>query len=181
MTTDLAARKYDVLGPLNDERDFSSQFGSLTLGYRIGGSAYATVTGYANRRDFRLAQTSAGINQDATTVGGRVGIDLKPGGTIEGQASVGLFRLNFKDPTLSSRSGLSAEAAIIYRPRRQGLQSRSALLQAMLRLSGSARPHVTTKGSISPSSRKPGTIFTARLASVFASPNLSDPASRNGR
>lgn len=116
---DAAARKYNVLGFSNSERDFTSLLGSLTLGYSIGSRIYGTVTGYINDRNFRLPVTSAGVNQDATTVGGRLGLETKGEGIIQGRAAIGLFRLNPADPTLDSRSGLSADVSMIVRPQKR--------------------------------------------------------------
>jgi len=116
---DAAVRKYDVLGAQNAERDFTSFFGSLGVGHRVGNMLYGTLTGYINRRDFRLPITSAGVDQDATTIGGRLGIATKGEGLIQGRAAVGVFRLNPGDPTLDSRTGLSADVSLILRPQRR--------------------------------------------------------------
>ena len=116
---DAAVRKFDVLGAANAERDFTSLSGAVTVGMRIGPQFYGTATGFVNRRDFRLAFTSAGVDQDATTYGARLGIESRGSGIVEGRAAVGLFRLNPGDPTLASRTGVSADIALIFRPQRR--------------------------------------------------------------
>lgn len=119
LSSDLAWRKYDFLGAANARRDFTSQFGSVTLGRSVGSRYYATATAYVTHRDFRLPITPLGGNQDQTTIGGRVGLATKDRGTIEGRASVGMFRLNPADPAQQSRTGLSADVSLTVRPQRR--------------------------------------------------------------
>ncbi|WP_428630640.1 outer membrane beta-barrel protein [Sphingopyxis sp.] len=119
VAADTAVRKYDVLGLSNSERDFTSLIGSLTLGYSVSSQVYGTVTGYVNNRNFRLPVTIAGFDQDATTIGGRLGFSTKGEGLVQGRVGIGLFRLNPSDPTLDGRSGLSADVSLIVRPRRR--------------------------------------------------------------
>lgn len=116
---DGAVRKYDSLGAINAERDFTSLAGALTAGVAIGAQLYGTATAFVNQRDFRLTVTSAGVDQDATTYGGRLGIETRGTGIVEGRAALGMFRLNPSDPALASRTGFSADVALIFRPQRR--------------------------------------------------------------
>ena len=107
---------YNVLSRAEAERDFTSYIGQAGLGYRLGGSVYGTLTGFISRRDARLAVDNGGINRDATTYGGRVGVQIDPGGLIEGSAGVGVFRLDPDASVLPGRTGVSVEASLTYRP-----------------------------------------------------------------
>lgn len=119
ISTEAAWRKYDFLGASNDVRDFSSLFGSATVGLSVGARFYGTATAYVTHRDFRLPLPPTNSNQDETTIGGRLGIATRDKGFIEGRASVGVFRLNPADPLEASRTGLSADVALILRPQRR--------------------------------------------------------------
>ena len=114
-----AVNRYNVLARSESDRDFTAYLGQMVLGYRLNGSTFATVTGFVSRRDARLAVDSAGINRDATTYGGRVGVQIDPGGLIEGTAGVGVFRLDPSDSALPGRTGVSVEASLTYRPARR--------------------------------------------------------------
>nr|WP_247718113.1 outer membrane beta-barrel protein [Qipengyuania proteolytica] len=109
--------KFDALAASDANRDFRSYGGDATVGFRIGGAVFATATGFVNRREFRLSTTTAGIERDSTTIGGRVGLDIEPGGLVQGNISVGVFRNNPDDPSLDAQSGLSLAGNLIYRPR----------------------------------------------------------------
>lgn len=118
-SADVAVRKFDFLGSSNDLRDFNSLFGSVTIGRAVGTKFYGTVTTYVTHRDFRLLLPVTNSNQDETTVGARVGVATRDRGILEGRASVGMFRLNPADPLEKSRSGLSADFALIFRPQQR--------------------------------------------------------------
>jgi hypothetical protein len=118
-TADVAWRKYDVLGPTNAQRDFTSYAGSLTIGRAISSRLYGTLTGFTTFRDFNLPVRSTGLSQSETTIGGRVGVATRERGIIEGRAQIGLFRLNPADPTKKGRSGLSADISLTLRPQRR--------------------------------------------------------------
>lgn len=122
---DLRARaaKFDALSPIDDDRDFTSYSGSATLGMRIAGSVFMTATGFANRREFRLGLDPLGLERDSTTIGGRLGVDIAPGGLFEGSLSAGIFRFQPDEPTFDDRTGLSLAANLVYRP-----QQRTALI-----------------------------------------------------
>lgn len=118
-STEAAYRKFDTLGASNDVRDFESLFGSLTLGRAVGIKLYGTGTVYVTHRDFRKLALPLNTDQDETTIGGRLGVRTRDTGLIEGRASVGMFKLNPHDPAEKSRSGLSADVSVTFRPQRR--------------------------------------------------------------
>jgi hypothetical protein len=119
LNAEFATRKYDVLGPQNGERDFTSYSGSVTVGTAVGSRFYATATAFSTHRDFVLPVRSTGLSQNETTFGGRLGIATRERGLIEGRAQIGLFRLNPVNPTQKSRTGLSADVSLTLRPQRR--------------------------------------------------------------
>ncbi|WP_084465839.1 outer membrane beta-barrel protein [Sphingobium quisquiliarum] len=73
------------------------------------------VEGFVSKRDYRI--TPPGFpNRDSTTYGGRVGVSIDPGGTVRGEAAVGLYHFNPKDPLIEARTRLSAQASLTYSP-----------------------------------------------------------------
>jgi hypothetical protein len=119
LAADLELRETDARSPLDAERDFTSYAGSLTGGVRVGTMVFATVSGFASKRDFRISRTPADVRRDTTTYGARAGLSFDPGGLIEGDISVGVFSLDPADPDLDERTGFSATGLISYRPQRR--------------------------------------------------------------
>lgn len=113
------ANKYNALSVVDADRDFSSYSGSATVGMRVGGSIFATVTGFVNRRDFRLESDILGQDRNSTTWGARAGFDIAPGGLVEGSLSAGIFRFEPDEPTFDNRTGLSLAGNVVYRPQRR--------------------------------------------------------------
>ena len=118
LSSDVAWRKYDFLGPANDQRDFTSQFGSVTVGRSIGSRLYGTATAFVTNRDFKIP-LATGVSQDETTIGGRIGVATKERGIVEGRATIGLFKLNPADPLQKSRTGVSTDISLTYRPQQR--------------------------------------------------------------
>jgi hypothetical protein len=119
LTADFAVRRFDVLGAQNAQRDFTSFNGILTVGTAVGSRLYATATAFSTHRKFVISAPSTGLSQNETTFGGRLGIATRERGAIEGKAQIGLFRLNPQDPTQKSRTGLSADISMTFRPQRR--------------------------------------------------------------
>ena len=113
------ARNFNALAARDLGRDFTAYTGQTTVGMRLGGSVYGTVTGFVSRRDFKAGIATIGVNRDATTYGGRVGFEVDSGGLLEGRANAGVFRFEPDDASLSPHSGLSVDASLTYRPRRR--------------------------------------------------------------
>ncbi|WNO54199.1 outer membrane beta-barrel protein [Stakelama saccharophila] len=113
------ATQVDYLASRDRDRDLSIYSAQAAAGYYLTGTVRAVVNGFYNRRDFRLATDFTGINRDADTFGVRAGVSLADTGFVRGEATVGVFRSNPDDPSLPSRTGLSAEASISYLPTRR--------------------------------------------------------------
>jgi hypothetical protein len=79
----------------------------------------ATATGFINVRNYRIKSNATLTDRDTKTYGARLGVEFNPGGLFSGNISAGIFKLNHDDPTLSSRTGLSAAGEVTYRPSRR--------------------------------------------------------------
>lgn len=114
-----AARKNDALAAEDADRDFTTYLGRGTVGYRVSGTVSATATGFINVRNYRIKSNATLTDRDTKTYGARLGVEFNPGGLFSGNISAGIFKLNHDDPTLSSRTGLSAAGEVTYRPSRR--------------------------------------------------------------
>lgn len=113
------ASRINYLSAIDDDRDLDIFVGRASASYQISGSVRAVAIGFINQRDFRLAKDYSGINRDATTYGARAGLRFGDTGFLRGEATVGIFHLSPKDPTLPGHNGVSVEAALAYLPRRR--------------------------------------------------------------
>lgn len=109
----------DAVSPLDDDRDFETFSGRATVGYRVSGPVFATVTGFANVRDFRLEGTLTDPDRDATTYGGQLGLTIVESERLSGRVRLGAFRFDPEDPTLDARTGFSVDASLVFRPTRR--------------------------------------------------------------
>ena len=107
--------RFDYLAGADVFRDHSSYAGQASLGRRVGGLTYVTVTTFVNRLEFNRADIT-GINRDATTYGVRGGVTINPGGILHGEASIGAFRFEPKDKAIGAYTGLSLAGNLVYRP-----------------------------------------------------------------
>ncbi|MBO9517205.1 MAG: outer membrane beta-barrel protein [Porphyrobacter sp.] len=114
-----SAIKNDAVSIIDADRDYTSYSGRATAGYRVGGSVFATATGFITNRDFRLNTTLSGLLRNTTTYGGRVGFEVSPGGVLEGNFSAGVFQHEPAEPTIDSYTGLSVAGQLVYRPTRR--------------------------------------------------------------
>lgn len=105
-------RELDAVSALDDDRDFTSYGGRATVGYRLSGPFYATVTGFVTYRDFVLPATVVDPDRDATTYGGRVGLTFDDTGRIRGRVGIGVFQFDPQDARLDARTGLSVDASV---------------------------------------------------------------------
>ncbi|MEL7190030.1 MAG: outer membrane beta-barrel protein [Pseudomonadota bacterium] len=112
LDVEAVVRELDAISAIDDDRDFTSFGGRATVGYRVSGPIYATVTGFATYRDFVLPPTAIDPDRDATTYGGRVGLSFVDNDRIRGRVGVGIFQFDPQDARLSSRSGLSVDASV---------------------------------------------------------------------
>lgn len=111
--------KFDAVSQLDDNRDFTNFTGRATVGLRTTRTLFITATGFATYRDFRLELAPNGQKRNSLTYGGRLGIDLQPGGVLEGSLSAGVFRYDPEDSTIPGRTGLSVAGNLVYRPRQR--------------------------------------------------------------
>jgi hypothetical protein len=111
------AARFDHTGVIDRERDHDSVSISGRIRYLFTELSSAFGEIFYNRRDFALATDLSGVNRDSETTGARIGFAIDPGGVLRGEAGLGIFRFNAEDPSLPSRTGLSAQAALIYQPR----------------------------------------------------------------
>lgn len=109
-----AYRNIDAISPFDDDRDFKTYAGSATVGYRVSGPIYATVTGFLNIRDFRLEATPTSPDRDAKTYGAQIGVNFAESERLRGRARVGFFRFDPSDPGLEPRTGFSANVGLTY-------------------------------------------------------------------
>ena len=110
------AAKAEHLAEADVFRDHLSLAGQASVGRRVGGLTFVTVTAFANRRKFDREFDETGFQRDAATFGARAGVQINTGGIFEGGASVGLFRFNADDARIDDYTGVSAAADLIYRP-----------------------------------------------------------------
>jgi len=114
-----SARRINYASVNDRTRDLDTFSGQATVGYRIGGTMRAIVTGFLTKRDFRLDRDLSGINRNAKTYGGRIGLSIEDTGFLRGEATIGVFHFSPSDPTLPARTGISAQASLVYLPSRR--------------------------------------------------------------
>lgn len=113
---DGSATRFDFRSFADAERDHDAYAVSGRVSYRVGALTSVYVLPFYTARDFRLATDTSGVNRDSKTYGARAGINIDTGGFIRGSAAVGVFRFNPEDPTLDARTGISAQASLVYQP-----------------------------------------------------------------
>lgn len=102
---------------IDEERDLEAVGGLARVMLRVSPLTSLFVEGVAAHRDFRLAPVPGQFNRDASTYGGRVGIAIDPGGTLRGDAAVGVYRLDAKDRRIESQTRMSVQIGLTYAPR----------------------------------------------------------------
>ena len=102
---------------VDEERDLDAMGGLARVMLRVSPLMSAFIEGLAAKRDFRLAPPPGQFNQDSATYGSRVGIAIDPGGTLRGDAAVGVYRLDPKDGRISTQTRLSMQIGLTYAPR----------------------------------------------------------------
>lgn len=107
----------DAVRRSDRERDFLQWSAQARFGVRVSGTSTLFADSFVTRRQFDLRRDLSGVNRDSRTVALRGGMAIDPGGLVRGEAAIGLFRFNPDDPALRSRTGVSANASLIYQPR----------------------------------------------------------------
>lgn len=113
------AQKVDARDTIDADRDYTSYFGQAGFGLRPGGPFYVIVSGFANRREFRLEEIVPGVDRDSTTYGGRLGMQFADGGVFEGRIAAGVFKFDPDASAQNTRTGFSLDGSVTYRPRRR--------------------------------------------------------------
>lgn len=109
--------RYRYTSAVDDNRDLDN-YGVLgRVLMRVSPLVNGFVEGFASRRDFRLKPIGNEPDRDSDTYGARAGVAIDPGGTIRGEAAVGIYRFDPEDALLESRTRLSAQVGLIYAPR----------------------------------------------------------------
>lgn len=110
---------YNALARRDDTRDFTAYTSRATVGLRTTPTVFLTATGFVTRRAFRLDRTVSGIKRNSSTYGARLGVDIQPGGLLEGDLSAGIFRFDPDDTSAPGKTGISVSGSLTYRPRRR--------------------------------------------------------------
>lgn len=111
------AARYRYDSAVDESRDLEN-YGVLgRVLMRVSPLMNGFVEGFASERDYRVVPLPGELNRDSHTYGGRVGVAIDPGGTIRGEAAVGVYRFDPKDPLIEARTRLSAQVGLIYSPR----------------------------------------------------------------
>lgn len=101
---------------IDQTRDLDSYAVIGRVNYRVGALADAFVEGFVNKRDFAPTFGEGGLDRDSNTYGGRIGVAIDPGGTLRGEAAVGVYHFDPSDGRLDKRTGFSAQASMIFQP-----------------------------------------------------------------
>ena len=102
---------------VDEERDLDAVGGLARVMLRVAPLMSVFVEGVAAHRNFRLAPVPGQFNRDASTYGARVGIAIDPGGTLRGDAAVGVYRLDAKDKRIETQTRMSVQIGLTYAPR----------------------------------------------------------------
>ena len=102
---------------IDEERDLDAVGGLARVMMRVSALTSLFVEGVAAHRDFRRAPAPGQFDRDASTYGARVGIAIDPGGTLRGDAAVGVYRLDAKDKRIESQTRMSVQIGLTYAPR----------------------------------------------------------------
>lgn len=111
------ASRFRYTRAIDDNRDLDNMGALARVMLRVSPLMNGFVEGFASKRDFRRAPQLGEIDRDSKTYGGRAGIAIDPGGTIRGEAAVGVYRFDPKDSRIDPRTRLSAQVGLVYAPR----------------------------------------------------------------
>ncbi len=117
LEANLASEKVNYRDSAEDDRDLSNYRGTLRLGYLISPNTNLFVEGFANHRDYRLAQDFNGINRATSTVGFFAGVQKELGQRLRGRFGIGLFRADPESPALDAFTGFGATGELVWNPR----------------------------------------------------------------
>lgn len=116
------ASRFRYTKAIDDNRDLDNLGALARVMLRVSPLMNGFVEGFVSKRDFRQVPQTGELNRDSRTYGGRAGIAIDPGGTIRGEAAVGVYRFDPRDSRIDARTRLSAQVGLVYSP-----QPRTAL------------------------------------------------------
>lgn len=111
------ASRFRYTKAIDDNRDLDNVGALARVLLRISPLMNGFVEGFASERDYRQVPQFGELNRDSRTYGGRAGVAIDPGGTIRGEAAVGVYRFDPKDSRIDPHTRLSAQVGLIYSPR----------------------------------------------------------------
>ncbi|WP_313804197.1 outer membrane beta-barrel protein [Sphingobium sp.] len=111
------AARFRYTKAIDDNRDLDNMGGLARVMLRVSPLMNAFVEGFASKRDFRRAPQLGEIDRDSRTYGMRTGVAIDPGGTIRGEAAIGVYRFDPRDSRIEPRTRLSAQVGLTYAPR----------------------------------------------------------------
>lgn len=112
-----SASRFRYVRAIDKNRDLDT-YGLLgRVMMRVSPLMNGFVEGFASKRDYRLVPLAGEANRDSHTYGARAGVAIDPGGTIRGEAAVGVYRFDPKDSRIDARTRLSAQIGLVYAPR----------------------------------------------------------------
>jgi len=112
-----AINAYRYLSEVDRVRNLTDYGLQARVSHRITPIASAFVEGFLQDRNFQ--REDGEVNRDSNTYGAHVGVAIDPGGSLRGDAAVGVYHFSPRDSTLKSRTGPSVQVGLIYqfRPR----------------------------------------------------------------
>ena len=103
---------YRYLNDVDLVRNLNDYGLQAQVSHRITPIASAFLQGFIQHRDFE--HEDAGVNRDSNTYGANVGVEIDPGGSLRGNAAVGVYHFSPRDSSLKSRTGPSVQVGLIY-------------------------------------------------------------------
>lgn len=111
------ASRFRYTRAIDDNRDLDNVGALARVMLRVSPLMNGFVEGFASNRDFRQTPQLGELDRDSRTYGGRAGVAIDPGGTIRGEAAVGVYRFDPEDSRIEPRTRLSAQVGLVYAPR----------------------------------------------------------------
>jgi hypothetical protein len=106
--------KLDYRSAADNERDRTTYVGSVRGLYQMSALFSFFAQGDVRRREYRLSSAITGIDRDSTTFGGVLGVQIDPGGKVQGEAYAGVYRFDADDPLISKHTGFQLGAGLDY-------------------------------------------------------------------
>lgn len=101
----------------DDDRDLTNTSATVRALAGISNKIDFFGEGFINWRTFRLDVDRTGVNRDARTAGFRTGVAFDITDKLEGEIGVGIFNVNFQDPSLDDFTGTAVSGSVRWLPR----------------------------------------------------------------